>query len=371
VHLPWCIRKCPYCDFNSYRLGGELPESDYVDALLRDLESELQFAGGRVLESVFIGGGTPSLFSGAAITRLLAEVRSAIAFAPDIEVTLEANPGAAETARFAEFRDAGVTRLSIGVQSFRDERLRTLGRVHGVAQAEAAIGAALDAEFAAVNIDIMYGLPGDGRDDGLFDLRSALEFGTQHVSWYQLTLEPNTAFHRNPPPLPDDDEIAELERAGRALLSARGFERYEVSAYAQTGSRCRHNVNYWSFGDYIGIGAGAHGKLTLARGDGIMRRSKQRNPRTYMQFAGQDAGVAVEVMREPQKLVLEYLMNALRLSEGVDARELEARTGVAVATLQPQLNAARAAGWLEPDPQRLKTTEAGSHQLNQLLMLFC
>jgi oxygen-independent coproporphyrinogen-3 oxidase len=191
------------------------------------------------------------------------------------------------------------------------------------------------------------------------------------VSWYQLTLEPNTAFHRKPPPLPDDDEIAELERAGRALLSAHGFERYEVSAYAQTYSRCRHNVNYWSFGDYIGIGAGAHGKLTRARGAGIMRRSKQRNPRTYMQLAGQDACVAVELVREPQKLVLEYLMNALRLSEGVDARELEARTGVAVATLQPQMTAARAAGWLEPDPQRLRTTEAGSRQLNQLLMLFC
>jgi oxygen-independent coproporphyrinogen-3 oxidase len=369
VHLPWCVRKCPYCDFNSYRAASDLPERHYVDALLRDLDAEIELVGDRPLETIFLGGGTPSLFSGASIARLLDGIRTRVACAPDVEITLEANPGASESARFGEFCAAGVTRLSVGVQSFRGEQLRALGRVHDVDQAERAITAAMGAGFAAVNIDIMYGLPGDSFEGGLFDLQAALRFGTQHISWYQLALEPNTAFHRKPPVLPDDEIIAEIEISGRALLNTHGFERYEVSAYARDGGRCRHNLNYWSFGDYIGIGAGAHGKLTMP--EGIVRRSKQRNPLTYMEWAGQSRCTDAESVTDSHALVLEFLMNALRLVGGIDIRELEARTGVAAETMTKQIAAARNAGWLVPDERRLRATASGFQQLNRLLLLFC
>jgi oxygen-independent coproporphyrinogen-3 oxidase len=368
VHLPWCIRKCPYCDFNSYEKKDELPERKYVDALLRDLDAEIPLVGGRALTSIFIGGGTPSLFSGSAIALLLDGIRARITTATDIEITLEANPGAAESARFAEFRAAGVNRLSVGVQSLRDPVLRALGRVHGPAEAIAAVRAARRAGFENVNIDLMYGVPGDEPAGAIADLERALALNPSHLSWYQLTLEPNTHFERHPPILPDDDKVIDIERAGRELLANRGFERYEVSAYARPGFRCRHNLNYWEFGDYLGIGAGAHGKLTVA-GGANERRAKTRNPRTYLALAGTKAAGTVERVDSPDALVTEFLMNALRLVDGVDAGLLMERTGQPLDRLDASLRKIRQRGWMTDLPDRLQATPEGMQSLNRVLAM--
>jgi oxygen-independent coproporphyrinogen-3 oxidase len=370
VHLPWCVRKCPYCDFNSYETRGDLPERAYVSALLRDLDAEADHARDRPLQSVFIGGGTPSLFSGTAIRALLDGIRARVAVALDVEVTLEANPGAAETSRFAAFRDAGVNRLSIGIQSLRDRQLAALGRVHDAATALAAVELARRAGFDNFNLDLMYALPGDDADGALADLAAALEQNPAHLSWYQLTLEPNTAFERKPPALPPDEDVAAIERRGRALLAEHGFERYEVSAYALPGRRCRHNLNYWEFGDYLGLGAGAHGKRTLHPEFAIERRAKTRNPRTYLASAGTPAAVTVERIAGSAQIALEYLMNALRLLDGVDVAAFEQRTGRTVAALGAQLAAARERGWLRADSARLRTTPQGLEMLNRILELF-
>jgi oxygen-independent coproporphyrinogen-3 oxidase len=371
VHLPWCIRKCPYCDFNSYEATkGGFDEAAYVDALLRDLETEVPLAQGRALASVFIGGGTPSLFSGSAIARLLAGVRERLDVAAPAEVTLEANPGAVEAVRFAEYRDAGVNRLSIGVQSFRTEQLRRLGRVHGPDEAAHAIDLARAAGFESFNIDLMYGLPDDDVDGALSDLHAALERQPPHLSWYQLTLEPNTAFHRKPPPLPAEELVLEMERCGRELLAERGYRRYEVSAYERSG-RCAHNLNYWRFGDYLGIGAGAHGKVTLLGDGAIERRAKTRNPRTYQSAAGTAAAVAVERIADAGQVAFELLMNALRLPEGVPVALFEERAGQAVCAIEQGLHAARARGWLADEPGVLRPTASGLEVLNRLLGLFC
>src|SRR5690606_22861043 len=327
VHLPWCVRKCPYCDFNSYEARGELPERTYVDALLRDLDAERELTASRALVSVFIGGGTPSLFSGDAIAQLLEGIRARLRLEPTAEITLEANPGAVEAARFAEFRTAGVTRLSIGVQSFRDDNLRRLGRVHDAAAARRAFDSARQAGFDNVNLDLMYGLPDDDAKGALFDLAAALELEPEHISWYQLTLEPGTAFERRPPPVPDEELVLDMERRGRALLAARGYGRYEVSAYSHPGRRSAHNLNYWQFGDYLGIGAGAHGKVTRPDAAGIERRAKTRNPRTYIHTAGPTAAAAVERIESPQQAALEFLMNSLRLTEGITVACFEQRAG--------------------------------------------
>ncbi|HEX6994313.1 MAG TPA: radical SAM family heme chaperone HemW [Gammaproteobacteria bacterium] len=369
VHLPWCLRKCPYCDFNSYRADGVVPEDRYVDALLRDLEAESALAAGRPIESIYIGGGTPSLFSGGAVARLLDGVRAGVDVADDAETTLEANPGAADAARFAAYREAGVTRLSIGVQSFRTAQLRALGRVHDGSEAERAVRAASAAGFENVNVDLMYGLPGDSVAGAAGDVEHAIALGPSHVSWYQLTLEPHTAFHRRPPPLPAEDVVLEIEAAGRALLASAGYERYEVSAYARAGFRCRHNLNYWRFGDYIGIGAGAHGKLTAADGT-IVRRAKTRNPRTYIDVAGTDAAVVVERITVPSDIVLEFMMNALRLADGVTVDEFEARTGQRIDSIDEPLTTAIDRGWIERDGPRLRTTPRGYALLNEVLGLF-
>jgi len=366
VHLPWCIRKCPYCDFNSYEKRDALPEREYVDALLRDLDAERPLVEGRTLTSIFIGGGTPSLFSGGAIAALLDGIRARIATASDIEVTLEANPGAAEALRFAEFREAGVTRLSVGVQSLRESQLRALGRVHGPAEAIAAVESARRAGFENINVDLMYGIPGDEPAGALHDLEQAIALNPAHLSWYQLTLEPNTHFERHPPPLPEDDTVAAIEEAGRALLASRGFERYEVSAYARPGFRCRHNLNYWEFGDYLGIGAGAHGKLTVAAG-AIERRAKTRNPRTYLAQAGTAAAATVERVDAPDALVTEFLMNALRLIDGVDSALLTQRTGVPLERLTANLAEIRRRAWIAGLPDRLQATPEGLQSLNRLL----
>jgi putative oxygen-independent coproporphyrinogen III oxidase len=372
VHLPWCVRKCPYCDFNSYEAKRGNPEEDpYVDALLRDLDTELEFVGGRPLASVFIGGGTPSLFSGAAIRRLLDAIRSRAPLEEGGEVTLEANPGAVDAARFTEYREAGVTRLSIGVQSFRAEQLRKLGRVHGPDEAARAAELAKAAGFDNFNLDLMYALPGDDVDGALADLASAISLAPPHLSWYQLTLEPNTAFHRRPPALPAEDLVLDIERRGRELLASAGFARYEVSAYERGGRRCVHNLNYWQFGDYLGLGAGAHGKVTLARDGVVARRAKTRNPRTFIAAAGTAAAVRVEHIAAGRELAVEFLMNALRLLDGVHVRLFEERTGQPVAVIEQGLRSALARGWLAPERDTLRPTAAGSQMLNPLLELFC
>lgn len=368
VHLPWCIRKCPYCDFNSYEKRDELPERSYVDALLRDLDSELPLVDGRALTSIFIGGGTPSLFSGGAIAAMLDGIRARIATSGDIEITLEANPGAAEAARFAEFRAAGVNRLSVGVQSLREAQLQALGRVHSAAEAIAAVGAAHRAGFENVNVDLMYGVPGDEPGAAVADLEEALALEPAHLSWYQLTLEPNTHFERHPPELPEDDTVIAIEESGRKLLANRGFERYEISAHARPGFRCRHNLNYWEFGDYLGIGAGAHGKLTVGNG-AIERRAKTRNPKTYLATAGTAAAASIERIDEPEALVTEFMMNALRLVDGVDAKLLAQRTGYDVESIGAGFDAATRQGWLATDPSRLQATATGLQSLNRVLAL--
>ena len=368
VHLPWCVRKCPYCDFNSYRAESELPESAYVDALLRDLDAERDAANGRKVQSIYVGGGTPSLFSTDAVARLLDGIRARVELAPDAEITLEANPGAADAARYAAFREAGVNRLSIGVQSFRDAQLAALGRVHDGRGASAAIGAARSAGFTHINLDLMYGLPGDSLEGATSDLRRAIALEPTHISWYQLTLEPGTAFHRRPPALPDDDTVLEIEAAGRDLLASAGYERYEVSAYAKPGRRCRHNLNYWRFGDYLGIGAGAHGKLTRAHGE-IERRAKTRNPRTYIELAGTPAAVRIERVAGAD-LALEFMMNALRLPQGVPVSSFEARTGQSIASIRDRIDEAVSRGWMVDEPDRLATTPRGLELLNEVLALF-
>ena len=367
IHLPWCIRKCPYCDFNSYELKQALPDQTYVAALLNDLDAERPLVAGRPVETIFIGGGTPSLFPGAAIRALLDGVRARIEVVPNAEITLEANPGAVETARFETFLEAGVNRLSIGVQSLRDAMLGALGRVHDANEAVAAVETAKRAGFDNVNVDLMYGLPGDTVDGAIGDLECALAFETGHLSWYQLTLEPQTHFERHPPPLPDDDTIIAIEERGRALLAANGFERYEVSAYARPGFRCRHNLNYWQFGDYLGIGAGAHGKLSLGAGV-IERRTKQRNPRTYVATAGTERAVTTERIESADALLLEFLMNGLRLTDGVDTALVTARTGRPLAEIEAGIASARRKGWLAAEPERLKATPAGMQALNRLLV---
>ncbi|HEY3516968.1 MAG TPA: radical SAM family heme chaperone HemW [Gammaproteobacteria bacterium] len=370
VHLPWCVRKCPYCDFNSYEARGALPDLEYVAAMLRDLRAELAFAQGRAIETIYFGGGTPSLFSGAAIARLLEGVRAEVSIAADAEITLEANPGAVDTARFAAFRDAGVNRLSIGVQSFRDDKLRALGRVHDAGQAEAAVAVARAAGFTNLNLDLMYGLPGDDVAGSVADLERAIALKPEHLSWYQLTLEPNTAFERRPPALPDDDVVATTEEQGRALLAAHGYERYEVSAYAQRGRRSLHNLNYWQFGDYLGLGAGAHGKVTLPAAGAIARRAKTRNPRTYVQQAGSAAATREERVAMRSQAALEFLMNALRVLDGTPVEMFEARAGQPAAAIGAARAAAIARGWLEAEPNRLRATPAGLEKLNKLLELF-
>jgi oxygen-independent coproporphyrinogen-3 oxidase len=370
AHLPWCVRKCPYCDFNSYEARGTLPDLEYVEALLRDLRGELPLVRGRTVDTVFLGGGTPSLFSAAAIERLLDGLRAEVVVAPDVEITLEANPGAVDAARFAAFRAAGVNRLSIGVQSFRDEQLRALGRVHDAEEARTAVATARAVGFDNVNIDLMYGLPSDDVAGAVADLEHGLALAPTHLSWYQLTLEPNTAFERRPPALPGEESIARIEEAGRALLAAHGYERYEISAYAHPGRRCLHNVNYWRFGDYLGVGAGAHGKVTVIEAGEIERRAKTRNPRSYVERAGSPAATAHERVSAPKQAALEYLMNALRLLAGTTAETFVARAGQPVVAIEAARSVAVARGWLADDPATLRATPRGIERLNRLLELF-
>lgn len=369
IHLPWCVRKCPYCDFNSHELRHELPERAYVDALLTDLEQELPGVWGRVVGSIFIGGGTPSLFSAESIDRLLAGVRARVNCKPDMEVTLEANPGAVERGRFAEFRAVGVNRLSVGVQSFDDALLNKIGRIHDRREAIRAAELAHDAGFANFNLDLMFGLPDQTPVQALADLAVAADLEPAHLSWYQLTIEPNTFFHSHPPPLPDDDVLWEMQRQGQARLHERGYTQYEVSAYARTGAQCRHNLNYWCYGDYLGVGAGAHQKITDASTQRIRRCWKIKHPRDYLAAVQGESRVGGRSEPDAQEVVLEFLMNVLRLNEGFDRTMFERSTGLEVGFIQPALDRVRRRGLLEQH-DRWRCTEQGRRFLNDVLAEF-
>ncbi|KEA65195.1 Radical SAM family enzyme, similar to coproporphyrinogen III oxidase, oxygen-independent, clustered with nucleoside-triphosphatase RdgB [Marinobacterium lacunae] len=369
VHIPWCVRKCPYCDFNSHAVRSEqLPETEYVEALLEDLDSELAAAADRPLQSIFIGGGTPSLFSASAIDRILAGVNKRLAFVDDIEITMEANPGTFERERFADYRKAGVNRLSIGIQSFNDAALKALGRIHCADEAIAAASAAREI-FPELNLDLMHGLPGQSPEGALADLAQAIELAPDHLSWYQLTIEPNTEFYSRPPTLPMDEALWEIQERGQARLADAGYRQYEVSAYAKPGHQARHNLNYWQFGDYIGIGAGAHGKLSEPTPCGlrIIRRHKMRQPAAYMDPARRIAGDEV-VAKEDQPF--EFMMNALRLVDGVDIDLLTERISVDICDIYPIMQEARNKGLLEETDTKIIPSTHGRLFLNDLLALF-
>ena len=369
IHIPWCIRKCPYCDFNSHELRDSIPEHAYINSLLADLDQELPAVWGRVVSSVFIGGGTPSLFSAEAIDRLLAGVRARLQCKPDMEVSLEANPGTVEQDRFREFRAAGINRLSIGVQSFDDDLLGKIGRIHGRGEAVRAAERAHDAGFASFNLDLMFGLPDQTPAQALRDLATAMDLEPAHLSWYQLTLEPNTYFNRHPPELPDDEVIWDMQQKGQARLAERGYTQYEVSAYAQPGMECRHNLNYWRYGDYLGIGAGAHQKLTDVAAQRIRRSWKLKNPREYLAAAHGDTRIGGRSEPDAAEVKLEFLMNALRMNAGFERTAYEQMTGLAFMELQPALERARERGFLEPDAP-WRCTEHGRRFLNDLLAEF-
>lgn len=367
IHIPWCVRKCPYCDFNSHAAGPTLPEDEYVDALLADLDSDLHHAHGRPLTSIFFGGGTPSLFSDRALGRLLEGVERRIAFAPDIEITLEANPGTFEQAKFKGYRSLGINRLSIGVQSFQEAKLKALGRIHNGDEAIRAADMARAAGFDNFNLDLMHGLPEQSIEDALFDLRTAIAQAPTHLSWYQLTMEPNTVFWSQPPELPEDDLLWDIQEAGQALLAAEGYVQYEVSAYAQPGRQARHNLNYWTFGDFLGIGAGAHAKLSTQDGR-ILRTWKTRLPKDYLDPS--KAYQAGERRLDADELPFEFLMNVLRLTDGVPAELFSQRTGLSLAQLDAARREAERLGLLQADATRLVATAKGQLFLNDLLQLF-
>jgi len=367
IHIPWCVRKCPYCDFNSHAAGPTLPEEEYVDALLADLDIDVQHAHDRPLSSIFFGGGTPSLFSDRALGRLLEGVERRIAFAPDIEITLEANPGTFEQAKFKGYRSLGINRLSIGVQSFQEAKLKALGRIHNGDEAIRAADMARAAGFDNFNLDLMYGLPQQSIEDALFYLRTAIAQAPTHLSWYQLTMEPNTVFWSQPPELPEDDLLWDIQEAGQALLAAEGYAQYEVSAYAQPGKQARHNLNYWTFGDFLGIGAGAHAKLSTPAGR-IQRTWKTRLPKDYLDPA--KAFQAGERLLAADELPFEFLMNVLRLTEGSPAELFSQRTGLPLQQLEQARREAERQGLLQADETRLVATAKGQLFLNDLLQQF-
>ena len=367
VHFPWCVRKCPYCDFNSHEARDGIPEAAYLAALIADLEHALPLVWGRPVISVFIGGGTPSLFAPESVDALLSAVRSRLTLQPDAEITLEANPGTIEAGRFAAYRAAGVNRLSVGVQSFNPRHLAALGRIHDANEARRAVELALQC-FDNVNLDLMYALPEQTLQEARADIRQAATFGTPHLSAYHLTLEPNTAFHRAPPPLPDADLAAQMQDAVEDALAAFGYGHYEISAFARPGSECRHNLNYWRFGDYLGIGAGAHGKISLP--GRIVRQMRHKRPQAYLQAVAR--GDAVQEAHEvgAPDLPFEFMMNALRLTQGFPTRLFTERTGLNLEAIRVQLDKAEAGGLLQATADRIAPTERGRRFLNDLLQLF-
>jgi len=370
IHIPWCVRKCPYCDFNSHAVRDEIPEPAYMTALLADLEQELPAVWGRTVETVFIGGGTPSLISPNALDRLLAEIRARLPVKPGAEITLEANPGTVDQTKFAGFREAGITRLSLGIQSFQPALLKSIGRIHNDVEALTACRAARRAGFDNINLDLMFGLPGQDIEQSLSDLHSATELAPEHLSWYELTIEPNTWFHRHPPEQADNDARWEMQAAGQALLQMAGYTRYEISAYARGGRQCRHNLNYWRFGDYIGIGAGAHGKITDAASQRIYRTAKVRHPHNYLETAHTPQRINTMNCLEPADVVLEFAMNAMRLAGGFSTAGFTAATGLPAGAIEPGIRQAMQQGLLVRDRDNILVTPHGQRYLNELLQIW-
>jgi len=372
IHLPWCVAKCPYCDFNSHALKGQLPEERYIDALLADLEVDLPRVWGRTVHTVFLGGGTPSLFSAKAIDRLLSGVRARLALAPDAEVTMEANPGAVEYDRFEGYRAAGVNRISLGVQSFNNHQLKTLGRIHSSDDAHRAIGDIKQAGFERFNLDLMWALPGQDVEQALDDLNQALSFEPEHLSHYQLTLEPNTLFAARPPTLPDEDTVFDVQIACAQVLTEAGFEDYEISAWSRPSGASRHNLNYWHFGDYLGIGAGAHGKVTLPAEASVRRTRRKSHPRPYLNALEDGKFIAEDWCVPAEQLAFEYFLNRTRLAAAIDLAEFEQRTGVPIESIRAPLDRALELGLLEQDVSGhiLQRSELGRQFLNDLQALF-
>lgn len=367
IHIPWCVRKCPYCDFNSHESKAEIPESAYVDALIADLEQATPLVWGRKIRSVFFGGGTPSLFSAEAIDKILSHVRMLTPLEYGAEITLEANPGTVDIANFIGYKQAGVNRLSIGIQSFDNRFLKALGRIHDTEQAMRAAELALQT-FDSVNLDVMYALPEQTLADALRDAQTACALKPAHLSFYHLTLEPNTPFHRTPPSLPDDDASASMQEEIEKVLAVNGYENYETSAFAQAGKQCRHNLNYWTFGDYLGIGAGAHSKLSFH--DKIIRQSRHKHPKRYMEHAPQGLAVDNEWQIPQEELGFEFMMNALRLNKGFNKDAFESRTGLPLITIKNQFAEAEKKGLLSQTMTEIAPTLKGQRFLNELLQIF-
>jgi putative oxygen-independent coproporphyrinogen III oxidase len=370
IHIPWCARKCPYCDFNSHVVNNALPERAYIDALLADLEQELPDVWGRTVETIFIGGGTPSLFSPVAIERLVSGVKARLSCKPGLETTLEANPGTLEQGRFRDFHEAGVNRLSIGVQSFNDVLLASIGRIHDAGSAIRAVESARDAGFETFNLDLMFGLPGQSVDQALSDLQLAMDLLPPHLSWYQLTVEPNTLFHQRRPDLPEEDQIWDMQEEGQARLAAHGYTQYEISAYAREGLTCRHNLNYWRYGDYLGIGAGAHAKITFAADQYVRRTWKIKHPHAYLRAAVNEERIGGRSCPEPKNVIFEFLLNALRLNKGFAGQDFEMSTGLRFADLLPMLKGIKAPELLEIDAHGVRASKQGRYYLNDLLAEF-
>jgi len=365
IHIPWCVQKCPYCDFNSHALKGEVPHDDYVQHLLSDLDADAPWAQGREVKTIFIGGGTPSLLSGPAMQTLLDGVRARLNLAADAEITMEANPGTVEADRFVDYQRAGVNRISIGVQSFSEAKLTRLGRIHGPEEAKRAARLATGLGLRSFNLDLMHGLPDQTLEEALDDLRQAIALNPPHLSWYQLTIEPGTLFGSRPPVLPDDDSLWEIFEQGHQLLTAAGYRQYETSAYAKPGYQCQHNLNYWRFGDYLGIGCGAHGKVTFPDGR-ILRTAKTRHPRGYMQGTYRDRQHEVETADKP----FEFFMNRFRLLEPAPRAEFTRYTGLDESAIRPQLERALALNYVTESADAWQITEHGKLFLNSLLELF-
>lgn len=370
VHLPWCVRKCPYCDFNSHELRGELLQQDYVEALLRDLELELPLIWGRPVHSIFFGGGTPSLFSADQIGRLLEGFRGLLTLAPDVEITLEANPGTTERDSFSAYRAAGVNRVSLGVQSFNDDALKRLGRIHGRDEVFTALESIRRAEITNFNLDLMYALPGQSLEEALADIDRAISFEPAHISHYQLTIEPNTAFHVNRPLLPEDELAWDMQDHCAGKLGSAGYRQYEISAWSKVEKQCRHNLNYWSYGDFVGIGAGAHGKITVPAENGVRRRIRTRHPKSWMLSAGTGEVLADNRRLSADDRVFEFFLNQLRLREGVQIPQFEPRTGLPWSEVADRVTSLIDKGLLEEQGSRLAPTETGWRFVNDMQSVF-
>ncbi|GGI73206.1 radical SAM family heme chaperone HemW [Shewanella gelidii] len=368
IHIPWCVQKCPYCDFNSHGVHGEIPQQAYIEALLKDLNQDLVYVQNRSLHSIFIGGGTPSLFSAANIKKLLDGVQEKVPFSADIEITMEANPGTLEHDDFVAYQQAGITRLSIGVQSFAADKLNLLGRIHNQHEAKVAASKALTSGYDSFNLDLMHGLPNQSFEEAMADIDQAAELAPPHLSWYQLTIEPNTLFHSKPPQLPDDEDLWQIYRQGQQKLAQLGYQQYEISAYAKPGYQCKHNLNYWQFGDYLGIGCGAHGKITQTESGRIVRTIKIKHPKGYLaaqNYTFETTEVSVE------ERPLEYLMNRLRLMRPIEKSEYEQRTGLHRDTLSEGMAKAEQKGLVTTSSEHWQLTERGHMFVNELLSQFC